>query len=128
MPLFGGGIVGLAILLLIIYCVFDAIRSDETIIRNLPKIFWVILIVITGPIGAVAWLVLGRPEGAARTPGSTDYRASRKPLGPEDSPTFMSGLEEKKRLEKWEEELRLREEKLRRAEEGDSGKEQGSGA
>lgn len=120
MPLFGGGIVGLAILLLIIYSVFDAIRSDEALIRNLPKVFWVLLIIFTGPIGAVAWLVLGRPERAPRTPGTTDFQAPRKPVGPEDSPSFMSALEEKKRLEKWEEELRLREEKLRRQEEGES--------
>jgi hypothetical protein len=124
MSFLSGGIVSLAILILVVYCVFDVIRSDETLIRNLPKVLWVVLVVLTGPIGAVAWLVLGRPEGAARTPGSTDYRAPRKPVGPEDSPSFMSALEEKKRLEKWEEELRLREEKLRRAEEeGEEGKE-----
>lgn len=123
MPVVGGGLVGVVLFALWVYCIFDVIRSEETLVRNLPKIVWLLLVIFTWVVGAVAWLVLGRPQGLTTYAGGTTRGVDRKgPVGPEDSPKFMSALEEKRRLEKWEQELRRREERLRRSEEeGESG-------
>ena len=47
---------------LTLYCVIDAIQSDPGDIRNLPKWAWLLLILLVPVIGAVAWLVAGRPN------------------------------------------------------------------
>lgn len=116
----GGGLVGLLALGLFVYCLVDVITTDEALVRNLPKLVW-LLIVFFLPlyVGPLAWLLLGRPERAGFKPGDTNYRRSR-PLGPDDSPEFLAGLgPDRERLSKWEEDLKRREDELRRREEGD---------
>ena len=121
---FIGGVFGLALLALWIYCVFDAISSDETLIRNLPKMFWLLIVIFVPTIGSIAWLLLGRPEGASFKIGDTSaYRPSpRRQLPPDDDPRFLSRLDEDaRRLRMWEEDLKRREDEMRRREEGDQG-------
>ncbi len=87
--------------------------------RNLPKMTWLIIVVITNAVGAVAWLALGRPENLSFQPGSTNYRAPRRPIGPEDRPDFSARTEDQSpQLRAWEEDLERRERELRRREEG----------
>ena len=115
----GGGLVGLVLLALWAYCVFDVISTDEALTRNLPKIVWLLIVIFVPPIGSIAWLLLGRPENAGLRPGDTSYR-NRRPLGPDDSPEFLAGLgSDADRLRKWEDDLKRREDELRRREEGD---------
>lgn len=125
------GVVGLALLGLWIYCVFDVITTDESLIRNLPKLLWLAIVLFIPDIGSIAWLVAGRPPKASfRIGGSEPYRAAgaRTPVrAPEDGPRFddLDGMseivrerEERSRLRMWEEQLRRREEELRKREEG----------
>lgn len=121
-----GGIAGLLLLGLWIYCVLDVISTDEMVMRNMPKIVWLVIVIFLPTVGSVAWLALGRPERAGLKPGDTTYfpgtprRSSRPPVGPEDSPEFMLRAgETSKRLQRWEEDLRRREEELKRREGGD---------
>jgi len=136
-----GGILFLAALAVWLYAILDAVSSDRTQVRALPKGLWVTIVLLTFIIGAVAWLVYGRPRAAGtrrptlgssgRTawpsrPGrSTDApanglfgRGSRP--APDDDPEFLAGLdqrathEQEKLLGSWEEDLRRREEQLRR--------------
>ncbi len=115
MTWFGGGIVGLATLVLWIFCVFDVIGSEETLVRNLPKTLWLTLVIFVPLIGSVAWLIMGRPQKISYRPGTTDYRGSRRPVGPEDGASFQAEIE-KRRLQKWEQELRTREEEVKKRE------------
>jgi hypothetical protein len=118
------GIFGLALLALWIFCVFDVIAADETLVRHLPKMFWLMIVLFIPDIGAIAWLLLGRPEGAAWTPGSTDYRKTRRPVGVEDDPGWAPSSspsspppardEKAEFLEAWEADLQRREEQIRR--------------
>ena len=113
-----GGVFGLAAFLLWVYCVFDVIAADSSAVRNLPKMTWLFIVVLTNAVGAVAWLVLGRPENLSFRPGSGDYRASRRPIGPEDAPDFPTKSDDRARqLREWEQELERRERELRRREE-----------
>ncbi|MHB8511781.1 MAG: PLD nuclease N-terminal domain-containing protein [Actinomycetota bacterium] len=121
------GVVGVALLILWVYCIFDVIAMDNSMMRNLPKPIWLILVIFLGPVGCAAWLFLGRPRGAKLMPGSTESRppVRRRLESPrslsaanEDSPEFMRSIEQR-RLRQWEEDLKRREEDLKRREGGD---------
>lgn len=120
--IFGDGILGIALLVLWVFCVLDVIATEDALVRHLPKMVWVILVIILPDIGSIAWLLLGRPEGAGFRIGSRVgvHRPTRRVVGPEDSPDFIASLE-RTRLAGWEKELKAREEELRRREGGDAG-------
>lgn len=89
-------VIGLA---LSIYAVIDCIQTDEEQVRNLPKVFWIILILLFTFVGPIAWFVAGRPTpllppggrgGRGGRPGSP--RGPRRPQGPDDDPDFLRGL------------------------------------
>ena len=120
--LFGDGVVGLALLVLWIFCILDVISTEDVLCRNLPKYVWLLIVIILPDVGSIAWLLLGRPAGAGFRLGSQVgvYKPQKRAIGPEDSPDFLASME-RKRLESWAQELRRREEELRRKEnEGDN--------
>src|SRR4051794_11657565 len=99
-----------------IWAILDVISTDSAVTRNLPKMTWLIIVIILPDIGAIAWLLLGRPERANWRPGSTDYAAPRRPVGLEDSPRYSASPEVSDRrseelnreLERWEREQRAK--------------------
>jgi hypothetical protein len=146
-----GGIILLAGLALWLYCVLDAMTSDRQQVRALPKGVWVAVVLVTFVPGALAWLAWGRPRATTpRRPtlgssGRTAWPArpgrpgpppaaggvmfGRPPrLAPDDDPEFLAELdrratqEHEKLLGSWEDDLRKREEQLRR-ERGTEGRE-----
>jgi Phospholipase_D-nuclease N-terminal len=114
----------LPVLLLIgleIFALIDCIQTSEDEARHLPKLAWIILIVIAPLVGAIAWLFAGRPrataaEGAQPTRSSSPATGrSARPLGPDDDPDFLDQLrrqdaEQERMLKQWEEDLRRRDE------------------
>ena len=120
----------LPLLALWIYCIFDVITTDDSLIRNLPKLVWVAIVLLLPDIGSIAWLVAGRPQRASFriAGGPASYGPAREAVRrPEDGPRFddLDGMsevirerEERSRLRMWEEQLRRREEELRKREEG----------
>jgi len=84
------GLAAVALFLFWIWALLDCIATDSSMCRNLPKPVWIILVLILPDIGALAWLLLGRPEKASWRPGSTDYSAPRQPVGLEDSPRYSA--------------------------------------
>ena len=84
------GFVAVALFLFWIWALLDCIATDSSLCRNLPKPMWIILVLILPDIGALVWLLLGRPEKADWRPGSTDYSAPRRPVGLEDSPRYSA--------------------------------------
>lgn len=84
------GLVFVVLLLFWIWALLDCIATDSAMCRNLPKLVWILLVLFLGPIGALVWLLLGRPEKASWRPGSTDYSAPRRPIALEDSPRYSS--------------------------------------
>jgi hypothetical protein len=92
----------LLILVLIIWCLVDCIQTPAGDVRNLPKVGWIILILLFGVIGSVAWLVAGRPR---RTPsGGTSSGPPPRPQAPDDDPDFLRRLDwERRRQQRGEE-------------------------
>ncbi len=75
----GLGVLGTA---LWIYCLLDVIMTDESRIRNLGKGTWVMIVLVTSVVGAVAWLVAGKPESTPRGmpyKGNTGYSEYDRP-------------------------------------------------
>ena len=119
------GALGILFLALWVYCIIDVISTDEVLVQHLPKMVWLIIVIILPDIGSIIWLVLGRPYGQGLRPGGLRGRPApprrSRPIGPEDSPDFISKLDsaQAERLKSWEEDLARREEELRRQREGD---------
>ncbi|KAA9376347.1 PLDc_N domain-containing protein [Microbispora cellulosiformans] len=108
-------IIGLALLAFWLYCLFDVITTPEEDMRNLPKFMWVLIVIFLADLGALTWLLVGRPRavhsvyghGAVGGPGAAQAEAggragawSRRgdaPRGPDDDPDFLSSLERRLR-------------------------------
>lgn len=60
-----GGVVTFA---LWVFCLVDVIGTPEGKVRNLPKVGWLVLVLIFPLVGSIAWLVAGRPETRAPKP------------------------------------------------------------
>src|SRR5213595_1647444 len=54
----------LLVLALWIYAFIDCLNTPESQVRGLPKVVWVIIILLFGEVllGPIAWLVAGRPR------------------------------------------------------------------
>lgn len=61
MPFLGLGVIGLFLFALWIYCIFNVVTTDESDCRNLPKLFWLVIVIILPTIGSIVWLIAGRP-------------------------------------------------------------------
>lgn len=108
------GLAAIALLMFWVWALLDCIATDSGMCRNLPKPMWIVLVLILPDIGALAWVLLGRPEKAHWRPGSTDYAKPRRPVGLEDSPRYRPdpivsdrrSKELDRELERWEREQR----------------------
>lgn len=118
---------------LTVYCLIDALQTDEQAMRNLPKPFWLLLILLFPIVGPLAWLFAGRPAndaqagtrstqgwlgGGSAGPLRRAPRATQRAVAPDDDPEFLASLrglddEHQALLEKWEADLRERERRLR---------------
>ncbi|QIK77279.1 PLDc_N domain-containing protein [Nocardioides piscis] len=107
-------------IVLMVWCLIEAISTDEGRIRNLPKLWWILLILFFPLAGSIAWLVAGRPATTGPRPGST-------PAFPEyDRPGRMAANDPakdedflKKVRERAEEQRRRHEQQKRRQAEQD---------
>jgi hypothetical protein len=80
-------LVTLAGLALTIYAAIDCIQTRDDQVKHIPKIAWVVLIVLIPWVGPIAWLWAGRERS---------FPPRRRPItgprGPEDDPDFLRNL------------------------------------
>lgn len=130
------GVLGLIVLGLWIFCLLDVISTDESVCRNLSKVWWIILVLFFPLVGSIAWLVAGRPESSATSsmpykgnhghPSSfPEYERPGRAVAtnPEDDEAFLRGLRERaeeQRRAYREQQRELGERQRRELEEGDS--------
>jgi Phospholipase_D-nuclease N-terminal len=128
----------LLVLALWIYAFVDCLNTPEEQVRGLPKVVWVIIILLFGEVlvGPVAWLLAGKirhaPAGGTPSEGSATASGWHRGQGtrfvaPDDNPEFLKSLNEENQkdealLKDWEADLRRREEELRRRERGEEPK------
>jgi len=78
--LFFDGALGLVFLGLWIFCIIDVITTSESQCRNLPKLLWLMIVILLPEIGSISWLIAGRAwDRAPREPlaGSRAGAAAR---------------------------------------------------
>jgi len=131
----------LLVLALWIYAFIDCLNTPEEEVKGLPKVVWVIIILLFGEvlIGPVAWLFAGKKRKGAAGGLPWDQGRRERFVAPDDNPEFLKSLGEDKPLDgepepaksdapkndeallkDWEEDLRRREEELRRREQRNS--------
>ena len=115
--LYGGGVLALVEVVLLVYCVLNVITTPEAEVRNLPKLLWLVLVVILPLVGGIAWLVAGRPQGPARStpykgnpgvPPAYDRPGRATAFRPEDDEAFLRGLRERAEQQRREAERQRR--------------------
>ena len=122
----GGLGLGIILTAVWIYCLLDVIMADEYRVRNLPKMAWLAIVLVTFEVGAVAWLVAGRPQGATRSlpyKGNTGRPMAAFPeydrpgrfaaTSPDDDEAFLRQVRERAEAQR-QEARRQREERERR--------------
>lgn len=116
--LFADGLLGLLLLGLWLYCLFDVITTDEALCRNLPKIVWLLIVLLLADIGSLLWLIAGRPR-AYETSTPAAYPEYERPgrfaaTNPDDDEEFLRQCRERA-----EEQRRTYREQQKRAAEDD---------
>ncbi|MCR8576524.1 PLD nuclease N-terminal domain-containing protein [Streptomyces sp. Isolate_219] len=117
----------LLVLALWIYAFIDCLNTPESQVRGLPKVVWVLIILLFGEVlvGPVAWLVAGKQrqpvKGGGSTPSEWHRNRRTKFVAPDDNPEFLQSLKKENTkdealLKDWEADLRRREDELRRKE------------
>ncbi|WP_406285730.1 PLD nuclease N-terminal domain-containing protein [Embleya sp. NBC_00896] len=116
----------------LVYAFIDCLTTDEKKVRNLSKVLWVLILLLSSPIpflGPIGWFVAGRPkrEYAGGSMGFGGRNRGRQPA-PDDDPEFLASLnkddrkpsdtpssdnDEDEMLKRWEEDLKHREDDLR---------------
>jgi hypothetical protein len=76
------GLLAVAALAMWVWALVDAIRvPDDTQYRSGTKLIWVLVIVLAQWVGAVIYLLAGRPDGGA-SKAIDDWNARRPPMWP----------------------------------------------
>ncbi|MEO6700274.1 MAG: PLD nuclease N-terminal domain-containing protein [Jatrophihabitantaceae bacterium] len=64
-----GGVFFLLSVIFWLWAIFDTITADNARIRGLPKFAWVILVLLFLELGALAWVLFGRPRAGSAGSG-----------------------------------------------------------
>ncbi|MEU8522691.1 PLD nuclease N-terminal domain-containing protein [Streptomyces sp. NBC_01216] len=118
-------------LALTIYACIDCVTTPDDETKHLPKLAWVVLILLFPIAAPIVWFVAGKDRGTAF--GAGGGRGAGQWVAPDDNPDFLKSLREDgarrdeppldSSLDEREAELRRREEELRKREqEGDKDK------
>ncbi|MQS38266.1 PLD nuclease N-terminal domain-containing protein [Streptomyces katsurahamanus] len=85
----------LLVLALWIYAFIDCLNTPENEVRNLPKVAWVIIVLLFGQVllGPVAWFIAGRPRKAVAYGGGRGGGW----VAPDDNPEFLKSLKDEKK-------------------------------
>ncbi|MET8684306.1 PLD nuclease N-terminal domain-containing protein [Streptomyces atriruber] len=83
----------LLVLAVWIYAFIDVLNTPEKEVRHLPKVVWVIIVLLFGEVllGPIAWFVTGKKR---HSPGSGG-RGRGGWVAPDDNPEFLKSLKEK---------------------------------
>ena len=84
-------ILGALSVIFIVFTTVFAASAPASQVRNLPKWAWVLICLVTGPVGCALYIFLGRPVNPKSKPGFASN------LAPDDNPAFLRDLERRLR-------------------------------
>ncbi len=73
------GLLSLGLLALWVYSVVDVIGTPDSQCRNVPKVGWLLMVVLLVWIGSIAWFIAGRPR--RESVAGTGFYAGARPNG-----------------------------------------------
>ncbi|MDH6578335.1 PLD nuclease N-terminal domain-containing protein [Kitasatospora sp. MAP5-34] len=120
----------LLVIALWIWAFIDCVTTPEQEVRHLPKVIWVIIVLLFPLVGSVAWLVAGRRRGSVGATAAPAAARRVDQVAPDDNPEFLASLGQElgqanrareAQLKRWEADLRRREEELRGKDDQDGG-------
>jgi hypothetical protein len=81
-------------IVLAVYALVDLVQTKDEDVQGLPKLVWVLLIVLIWVVGPLAWLLAG---SRSRTlpgllPRAEGPDPGRRTTAPDDDPDFLRGL------------------------------------
>ena len=85
---------------LMVFTLVEVINSDGRERFGLPRLAWILLIVLVPPVGSIVWLVVSRSRRAAESPAANGWGrtvAAAGPTAPDDDPEFLWLLDQKRR-------------------------------
>ncbi|WP_345521675.1 PLD nuclease N-terminal domain-containing protein [Nocardioides conyzicola] len=91
------GLVGIVVFALWVFCLVDAIGTHSDRVRNLPKVAWILLILLFPFVGSIAWLVAGRPESSG--PRRSAYEREQPEFPEYDRPGRAAAVDPEKDAE-----------------------------
>jgi hypothetical protein len=128
---------------LVAVALISCLSAEDDEIRTLPRVAWVVIIVLVPLVGAVAWFSAGRPLpagdgirvgelGRGYGPGLRAARLERsrpprRVVAPDDDPEFLRSLDveqarrDRELFRRWEDDLKRRDDDTRRREPGGAG-------
>lgn len=108
-----------AVLVIFVYGLVDVIRTEGRQTRGISKPAWIIVQVVLPVLGAILWLLIGRPRGTVQPRPSYPH-----PTAPDDDPDFLRNLEARRRNQAEAERLRKLRDELESKAKDDRGKPQ----
>lgn len=99
--LYFDGALGIAVFCLWIFCLVDVIVTDESAARHLPKMLWLLVVLLLPLVGSILWLAAGKPRfqsrGYATTSRFPEYdRPGRHiAVNPDDDAEFLRKCRER---------------------------------
>jgi len=116
-------------LIFAVLALISCLSAEDGKVRGLPRILWVLVILLFPLLGSVAYYLAGRPVKASAAPGTwrpgSGFPEATRPkrvLAPDDDPEFLRKIDNKGKreeddlLRRWEEDLKKREDDLRKRE------------
>jgi len=100
-------------LVLLVLALISCLSADR--VRNLPRVLWVLVIVLIPLIGPLAYFAFGRPTPPP-SEGRPVRRVQPRPSSPDDDPDFLRKVDteqsrrDRELLDQWERELQQRNE------------------
>lgn len=85
-------VLAVAVLVIFVYGLVDVIRTPGHLTRGISKPAWIIVMIVLPVLGAILWLLIGRPRGSARAKPAYSH-----PRAPDDDPDFLRNLELRRR-------------------------------
>lgn len=87
-------------IVLAVWCAVEVVQAEDSEVRHLPKMVWLIVVLAFPIVGPLTWLFAGRPRplgrgwlsGGSTGPAGPGGPRRRGPSGPDDDPDFLKGL------------------------------------